>query len=186
VSRYGIVAAPRRGKTSALLDLAHRLTEVGVTCTGVAQPARCEGGQVVGYELQDIPGGERRPFATRRRSFFPPPRYARGEAPVREEMAFRFDAAGFAWAATRIHRPADVLLVDELGWLEAGGDGHLPAVETALRHALHRAAVFTIRQDALPACESSVGPLDVFGALPSSVPALFKTLLTDLSKEECT
>lgn len=183
MSRYGIVAAPRRGKTSALLELARRLAEVGVTCTGIAQPARCEDGQVVGYELEDIPRGERRPFATRRRSRPSPLRPPRDQAPGRGALAFHIDDAGLAWASTRIQRRADVLLVDELGWLEASGDGHLPAVETALRRALHRAAVFAIRQDALPAIESRVGPLHVFLAPPPPVTALYDSLLTDLTKE---
>jgi len=137
----------------------------------------------MGYELQDIPSGERQPFATRRRPFGAPERQVRGRPPGREDLSFHFDSAGFAWAATRIHRRAEVLLVDELGWLEAGGEGHLPAVVTALRETLHRAAVFAIRQDVLPALESSVGPLQVCSTSTPPEAALLNALLTDLTKE---
>jgi nucleoside-triphosphatase THEP1 len=191
VIRYGIVAAPRQGKTTAILQLARSLAGAGVTCTGVAQPACLQDGRVVGYALQDIPGGEQQPFATRRPAG-PPPRSASHLPPGRPPdhgfpepaaLAFRFDDTGLSWAAARIQRRADVLLVDELGWLEAAGKGHLPAVQAAQRHGLHQAAVLAVRQDALPAVQSRLGRLRRFPAPSSTMPEIERALLGALTRQ---
>ncbi len=183
MSRYGIVAPPRQGKTTTLLQLARRLSEHGVAVTGVAQPARCGHGLVTAYELQDIPEGTRHPLATRERSRGALAHLAPGQVPPREKLAFRFDDAGMAWAAERVLRPADVLLVDELGWLEARGDGHLPAVQTAHSKGRHRAVVLAIRQGARPAIEARLGAVTGFRPAPDLVDRLFRRLIRDLDQE---
>jgi len=183
VIRYGIVAPPRQGKTTTLLRLARRLSERGVTVTGVAQPARCGHGLVTGYELQDIPEGTRHPLATRERPRGALARPAPGQVPPRETLAFRFDDAGMAWAAERVLRPADLLLVDELGWLEARGEGHLPAVQTALSLGRHRAVVLAIRQEARDAIEARLGVVTGFGPTPDLVDRLVQRLMRDLDQE---
>lgn len=181
--RYAIAGPPRHGKTTTLLALARGLNRAGFSCTGVAQPALYQGCRVVGYELEDIPSGERRPFASRRGRSSSSTLLSRGRLPAPGALPFRFDDKGLAWAAARIQRPADVLLVDELGWLEAASHGHLPALQAALSRGLHRAVVLAIRMDALPAIEARLGSLRVLSVPTASAAAFTHTLRDDLKKE---
>ena len=183
--RYAIAAPPRHGKTTTLLALARGLARAGTSCTGVAQPALYQGGRVVGYELVDIPSGERRPFAKRRGHPSSSTLWSRDRLPTPGALPFRFDDTGLAWAAARIQRPADVLLVDELGWLEAAGHGHLPALQTALSGGLHRAVVLAVRMDALPAIEAHLGSFRVLSVPTASAAAFTHTLRDELKKENC-
>ncbi len=113
------VGAPGRGKTTAVEAAAAKLREAGWKIGGVVQQARDLGALRQGYDLVDLATGARFPFAKRR------------ARPEPGQLGFSFDPAGWAWAAERIHaarRDADVLVVDELGRLEARALGHLPAL----------------------------------------------------------
>lgn len=133
---FGISAEPRIGKTTAIRKLAVMVKKRGLEYTGVAQPAivevRGKREIVWGYRLLDLVTGESRPFA----------RKTKGDE---SGMGFRLEKEGFAWAAERIKRPAPLLLVDELGWVEARGKGHLPAIEDALVSGDVSAVVLTFR-----------------------------------------
>lgn len=133
---FGICAEPRIGKTTAIRKLAVMVKKRGLEYTGIAQPAivevRGKREIVWGYRLLDLVTGESRPFARK----------------TKEEeagMGFRLEKEGFDWAAERIKRPAPLLLVDELGWEEARGKGHLPAIEDALASGAVSAVVLTFR-----------------------------------------
>ncbi len=134
---FGISAEPGNGKTTAIMELAKTLKERGVDFTGVAQPAVVESRgsrQIVwGYRLLDLVTGESRPFARRI------------ETDDGVGKGFRLDEGGIEWAAVRISRPAKILLADEMGWVEAEGRGHLPAVMKALGSGNISAAVLTFR-----------------------------------------
>lgn len=116
--RLAVVAPGGGGKTDTLLRLAGVLRARGVAVAGVVQPAvRGPAGVNVAYGLTDVATGEQRPLARRR-----PPEAGRG---------FLFEPEGWRWAADRIREGragADILIVDELGHLEAEGLGHLPAL----------------------------------------------------------
>ena len=107
------------GKTTRVRELAQAYRARGHHVGGIAQPVVWEDGQRQGYDLVDLATGERRPFAQRR-------------APASTgELGFVFEPEGWTWAMERIlqaRRTCDVLVVDELGRLEAQGEGHLPAL----------------------------------------------------------
>ena len=136
---FGLSAPPRHGKTSAVCALAEALRRQGVDVSGVAQPARTrflEGKEeVLGYDLLDLLNEESVPFAQR----VPP-----GEGEV-GRMRFRLDPKGMAWAAERILQPAEVTFVDELGWVEAEGGGHMPALLEALQQRHQKILVLAFR-----------------------------------------
>jgi nucleoside-triphosphatase THEP1 len=144
-SLYGICGQRRQGKTTAIRALATGLVERGHSVAGVAQPARLEDGRVVGYDLVDLATQEVRPLAHRAEQ---------GARPL-----YRFDAAGFEWAEERLQRAADFLLVDEIGWVEVEGGGHMPALKAALAEELCRAAVLGVRDEFFHAVADSLGAI---------------------------
>jgi nucleoside-triphosphatase THEP1 len=157
-----------------------------VEIAGVAQPAVYRDGKVLGYELLDVSSGERRPFATWRSRPGPGPTQGEGgDLGIGDgcELGFRFDQAGFAWAATRLLRPADVLLVDELGWLESRGAGHMQAVQAATRRRLHRVVVYAIREDVLPDIVACLGPIRVCRVPVPPEAELFEDCVSRILKE---
>ena len=145
-ARFALQGARRAGKTTTLERLVRGLQEDGLSVVGVIQPAEVQDGRNVGYSLLDVASGERRPFGRRRPK-------ANGE------LGFQLDQDGFPWTAERLLRPGQVLVVDELGLLEAAGEGHLPAVRRALRESPCRAAVLAVRDEALPQVERLLGEL---------------------------
>ncbi len=114
-----VVGEPDSGKTHTLGRVVEQLLAEGYAAGGVQQPKLMSEGRAQGYDLQDVASGARRSFARRCED---------GEDP---RVGFRFDEAGWTWAAEKIRlaaTDADFLVVDELGWLEADGDGHGPAL----------------------------------------------------------
>ena len=140
--RFALVAPPHRGKTSTMQALAARLRAAGVPLVGVIQPLL--EGQTQGYAVESLHSGERRLLAQRRPS----------------GLGYDFSTPGFQWAASELLRSGPLLLVDEVGLLEVEGRGHLPALEEALCQPHLRAAVLAVREEALPALEERLGPLE--------------------------
>jgi nucleoside-triphosphatase THEP1 len=147
---FALVAPPRRGKTRALGALGARLRAHGVTVAGVTQPASPPRGRVQRYDVESLATGERRRLAERRSD---------GVADgVADGVGFSFRAAAFAWAARELQRPGPVLLLDELGWLEADGQGHLPGLWRALAAPGRRALVLGVREDVFAALSARLAP----------------------------
>jgi nucleoside-triphosphatase THEP1 len=120
-----IVGAPHSGKTTLLTEVVSRLRQRGLRVGGITQPALYEDGQRQGYRLRDAATGEEHPLARRRSDRAP------------GELGYDFDGAAWTWAQRRLRearsaRDLDVLVVDELGRLEARGEGHLPALAERL------------------------------------------------------
>ncbi len=134
-----VVGAARSGKTTAVCRIALTLRARGLAVGGIAQPSTRSGAAVTGYLLEDIATGEQRPFITRDPAT---------SCPV-------FETEGWLWAAERIRaarRSQDVLVVDELGLVEARGGGHLRALveqDVADRTDLWLLAVRDVAADAV-------------------------------------
>ena len=147
-----VVGAPGTGKTTTVCRIAERLRGGGLKIGGVVQPALVDGGLRVGYGLRDLATGDERSFV----SLAPhaPPGTPR----------FAFDAAGWAWAADRIQRDRvllDVLVVDEIGRLEAAGDGHMPALLDRMTGGNARWWLLSVRADVADTVSGLVGGFDV-------------------------
>ena len=79
------------------------------------------------------------------------------------ELSYGFDEGCWAWASERIahaRRSADVLVVDELGKLEARGAGHLPALQGTVGEELCGVWVLGVRDLALDAVVEALGPFE--------------------------
>lgn len=109
----------RSGKTTKLKRLVTALTARGVKVGGILQPAADDSPEPEGYFVEDIRTRERKELARRLSS------------PDESGLIFKFNPAAWEWAALKIseaRRTCDVLIVDEVGRLEAAGKGHLPAL----------------------------------------------------------
>jgi nucleoside-triphosphatase THEP1 len=147
-----VVGARQSGKTTTLRELAEALSASGLVVGGVVQIAALEAGQPVAYELEDVATGARRQLA-RRRS---------GAAP--RGLGFEFDEDAWGWAADVLRRArehCDVVVVDELGRLEATGAGHLPALRTPVIREKAHLWLLGVRADAASAIESRLGSFDL-------------------------
>lgn len=143
---YVIVTGPKgAGKSTTLRAFAGGLAASGFEVGGVIQLAIEEEGRRIGYELLDVATEERRPFAQRKQ----------------EGRGFDFDEDGWAWAATRLqeaqaHR--QILFVDELGWLEAEGGGHMKTLlELCERPGRASLLIAAVRQDVVPTIIEQLG-----------------------------
>lgn len=138
-----IVGARGAGKTTATRHLAQELEERGLKVGGLVQPP-LEGEQArVGYDLEDIRSGERIPLARR------------------GAERFDFDDSAWSWAEERLkeaQRTCDVVVIDEVGRLEARGQGHIPAIQS-LDQVPGRARVLvaSVREECLPNVETYLG-----------------------------
>jgi hypothetical protein len=161
-----VVGGRGSGKTTTLRRLAADLRQVGVTVGGVCQPAHPDG---LGYGIEDMSSGERRAFAS-------------AAAGNTGQPGFVFEPDGWAWAAAALKRAAagaQVVFADEMGILEASGQGHAAAVRDALAVAGCRCGpsgrrsvlVLGVRTDAAAAVEAGLGPFDMRLDLPSAAGA---------------
>jgi nucleoside-triphosphatase THEP1 len=146
--RVAISGPSGSGKTTALRALGQLLAPHGLSAGGVLQPCDRDGNDRRGYWLEDVASGERRDFARRR---------------IAASHGFDFEDAGWNWAAERIRaarRERTLVIVDELGKVEARGGGHLlPLLETI--DGSERLWLCGVRQDALVAIEQRLGRFDL-------------------------
>ncbi len=113
------------GKTHAAEHLVTALKERGFAVGGVLSPRIVQDGETVGYTARDLATDEERPFAA-----LTPPGVSAGKFFIAEE--------GLTFACGAIERAAEyaqVVFVDEVGWLELAGGGLAPAVRALLRSA---------------------------------------------------
>lgn len=148
-SVLAITGEPGEGKTTALRELAGALEERGWPVGGVVQVAFGPPHERAGYRLLDLETGDGFPFAHRRQHRAP------------GELAFAFDPTGWDWARARIlaaRRRRSVVLVDEMGRLEARGRGHLPALLAPLSPERSRLWVLGLRREVRAPIEDRLGP----------------------------
>lgn len=151
--RIAMVGGRETGKSSALAALVMEIEKRGLGVGGVLQPAVHEGGERIGYDLLDVADGSRFPFARKKPVVGP------------DELSFEFDPRGWTWARDRIREArwhADLLVVDELGKLEARGEGHMAALGAPF-WSDERAPVWvlSIRDLALDPVVDRIGAMDV-------------------------
>lgn len=135
------------GKTTAIGQVGRRLGEHGTRVRGILQPASRGSAGGASYDLEDFESGERRSFVTR--------------DPVSGDAIF--DAGGWSWASERIRAgrlEADVLIVDEIGRIEAGGAGHLEALLLPVEGERARVWLLAVRDLAAVPVAAAIGGFD--------------------------
>jgi nucleoside-triphosphatase THEP1 len=159
-----VVCGPRgSGKTTTLLGMRDAWAHRGLRVGGVVQLVRIVDELRVGYDLMDVGDGETRPIARRRMP------------PLEEGLGFDFDDAAWVWARERIleaRRHADVLVIDELGRLEARGGGHVAALRAPVAEERCRIWLLGVREGFEAEIASLVGEFAEVHRLPArSAPA---------------
>jgi nucleoside-triphosphatase THEP1 len=115
--RISIICGARdSGKTRAAEVLASRLRAQGLRVGGVLSEAALSEGEKTSYTFRDLSTGSRSLYARRREGAIP-----------RGKPGYEFLAEGVEFGCAAVRRAAadgvDVLFVDEIGPLEAGGGG---------------------------------------------------------------
>ncbi len=128
-----VTGRPEAGKTTGLDALVRQVGAAGYSVGGVLQ------------DRQVLPSGRRayhvRCVQTMDRALVAVVGVPGGSV--------HFHKEGFVWAAERIVRPVQLCVVDELGWLEAEGQGHWPAVMQVLARDSTLVLVVSVRSDLL-------------------------------------
>ncbi len=136
-----LTGPPNRGKTRAIIELVEHLLRQSVSVAGFAQPGIFEDDRKVGFKIRDLSTGEERVLARL------------GErADGYYGTRFQFSDEGFALGhdALRSVVPGSVLVLDEIGPVELRGEGHMPAVRTALASTELLGAVIVVRRSLVP------------------------------------
>jgi nucleoside-triphosphatase THEP1 len=115
--RISVICGARdSGKTRAAETLSRRLRALGLRVGGVLSEAALSEGIKISYTFRDLATGRSGLYAVRRRGVIPP-----------GLLAYEFLTEGVAFGCAAVRRAAadrvDVLFVDEIGPLEAGGGG---------------------------------------------------------------
>jgi molybdopterin-guanine dinucleotide biosynthesis protein A len=131
--RLLVVGEPGSGKTSWCREYIDGRRESGSSVGGILCPAIHKQKQRVGSNALDLLTGQEVPFArlSRHRSF-------KGEEKVGD---YTISRRGISFARGAIKRAVeskcDLVVIDEVGPLELGGKGLMPAVELALASAVN-------------------------------------------------
>jgi nucleoside-triphosphatase THEP1 len=141
---YGVTGARGVGKTTLLSDLAKIAEKNGLKVGGIRQKRVLgEDGATLAYDVCRWPETDKL-------------RIAEG-TPGR---GFKFSEQAFVTAASWMEQDsgeADLLVVDELGLLESRGEGHAPAVRTALRQSRDLLIVAALRKDRIDSLSELFG-----------------------------
>ena len=142
--RIAVTGGRHVGKTTALKQFYTAGCRMGMRIYGVVENAVFEGDRRSGYEFMDLCTGET--CAVARRT---------------ESMEYQFFEHAWNWAESKlkISQGYDVLIVDELGRIEARNLGWMPmlcrSLEMCPRH-----LIASVRDDVLPDIESILGHFD--------------------------
>ncbi|MBQ9816341.1 MAG: hypothetical protein IJM59_02580 [Proteobacteria bacterium] len=142
--RIAVTGGRHVGKTTALKLFYAEGCRMGISIYGVVENAVFVGERRVGYEFMDLFTKETCAVAHRTESL---------------EYCF-FDQA-WVWAESKlkISQGYDVLIVDELGRIEAQNEGWMPMLCRSLKM-YPRHLIASVRDDALPDIESILGKFD--------------------------
>ncbi|MGD9638079.1 MAG: NTP transferase domain-containing protein [Alphaproteobacteria bacterium] len=113
----------RSGKTSFLKRVVSELSQQGFKVGGILQPSLNGDFDSSGYDVENVATGEHIPLARRR------------ETPAKNGLWFDFYDDAWSYAKKTIidaRKNADILVVDEIGKLEAQGLGHMIALNESV------------------------------------------------------
>jgi nucleoside-triphosphatase THEP1 len=127
-----VVGEPGSGKTSWCREYIQHRRESGASVGGILCPAVEKQGQRAGSNLVDLLTGQEVPFArlSRCRSF------EGGEVVGQYTVSTEGISFGCGAINRAIETKCDLVVIDEVGPLELGGRGLIPAVELALASAV--------------------------------------------------
>lgn len=137
------------GKTTYLGEACRRWSAHGLSYAGFLSPAVTGADGQTGYDLLELPGPFRRPYLRRH-----------GPAGAERTGPFTFVPAALerARAILRDPRPADLLVVDEVGPLELQGGGLWPALRDAIGRP-QRTVLLVVRDTIADGLAAAIAPL---------------------------
>lgn len=141
-----IVGPLGSGKTQTALALAREVRENGFVVGGIAQPADNRHAE---YRVLNLMTGESR--------------FLGCKCDRQGSSRFLFASEAFAFAAQAIRTArlsADVLVVDEMGWLEAQGQGHMTALLEPLVQERAKVWILAIRMERQAEIAARLGGFD--------------------------
>jgi nucleoside-triphosphatase THEP1 len=150
--RIVVVTGPTGGgKTETVVTLADRLQSLGVPVSGFVQPGDFDEDRKTGVRVRDVNTGAETALATLGER-------TEGDFGTR----FLFREEGFQLGAEALSRtgPGAVVIVDELGPVELRGQGHMPAVRSALAVPDLQGAVLVVRRALVPSLLAELEALD--------------------------
>lgn len=142
------------GKTTAVRTIFDYLNAQGCNAVGIVENAVFMGDIRIGYDFEAL-GGFDAFGAEQSERIWPVARRERADG----RYVFREEAWGRAGGWIRASECHEVLIIDELGRLEAGGGGLMPALAASLRCA-PRHVIAAVRKDAVPEIERQLGKFD--------------------------
>lgn len=154
--RLWIITGPSHsGKTTTFLALNKILVERGLRIGGIAQITNYTDNSVSGYDLLNLQTQQKVPFAVRK------------SAPEKGKVGFAFSDLGWNFAENAIidGSKLDVLMVDEIGRLEAEGAGHIKSLLKARKSGIW---VLCVRDVALNLVLELFGPAEKIFKLPNT------------------
>ncbi len=142
--RIAVTGGRHVGKTTALKQFYAEGCRMGMRIYGVVENAVFDGEHRSGYEFMDLLTKET--CAAARRT---------------ESPGYCFFEQAWVWAESKlkISQGYDVLIVDELGRIEAQNEGWMPMLCRSLER-YPRHLIASVRDDALPDIESILGKFD--------------------------
>jgi len=137
------------GKTTYLGQACRRWSARGLSCVGFLSPAVTGADGPSGYDLVELPGPSRRPYLRRH-----------GPAGAERTGPFTFVPAALerARAILRDPRPADLLIIDEVGPLELRGGGLWLALRDAVGRP-QRTVLLVVRDTIADGLAAAIAPL---------------------------
>lgn len=142
------------GKTTAVRTIFNQLNAQGCDVVGIVENAVFMDQVRIGYDFEALGGFGA--FGTEPSGRICP--VARREC-TDGRYVFRAEAWGHAACWIQASECHEVLIIDELGRLEAGGGGLMPALAASLRRA-PRHVIAAVRKDAVREIERQIGKFD--------------------------
>lgn len=157
------------GKTTFLRDAAARWKASGLDVGGFLSILRVDNGCDKGYDLFDLKKGTSFPFLAHK-----------GEPDWPSVGSWYMFPSTLEKAGSILSRDsgADVLIVDEIGPLELGGEGLWPAFEKALERGAQCLCV--VREGILVAFRAKIGPREA-AVFRHRAPGVFESMTAALS-----
>ena len=108
------------GKTTVCQNVVELLQKDGYVCTGILTPKILAGSKIAGIDVVDVSSGQRKTLAN-----------VDGNSSGLRIGKYSFDHDGIAFGTEALNKgpSADLMVVDELGYLELQGEGFIQALD---------------------------------------------------------